>query len=96
MLTLLYLILILGLLIFVHEFGHFIAAKSIGVYVSEFALGMGPKIFSFKRKKHNDPTEYSLRLLVLVSYFYLFQLFFIKLRINIRLMMHLDYLDFYF
>ena len=39
MLTLLYLILILGLLIFVHEFGHFIAAKSIGVYVSEFALG---------------------------------------------------------
>ena len=62
MLTLLYLILILGLLIFVHEFGHFIAAKSIGVYVSEFALGMGPKIFSFKRKKHNDPTEYSLRL----------------------------------
>ncbi len=62
MLTLLYLILILGLLIFVHEFGHFIAAKCIGVYVSEFALGMGPKIFSFKRKKHNDPTEYSLRL----------------------------------
>ncbi len=60
--TIVYLILMLGLLIFVHEFGHFIAAKKIGVYVSEFALGMGPKIFSFKRKKHNDPTEYSLRL----------------------------------
>lgn len=57
-----YLILMLGLLIFVHELGHFIAAKKIGVYVSEFALGMGPKIFSFKRKNKNDPTEYSLRL----------------------------------
>ncbi len=62
MLTLLYLILILGVLIFVHEFGHFLAAKACHVYVSEFALGMGPKIFSFKRKNKNDPTEYSLRL----------------------------------
>lgn len=68
MLTVIYLILILGLLIFVHELGHFIAAKKIGVYVSEFALGMGPKIFSFKRKKHNDPTEYSLRLLPIGGY----------------------------
>jgi regulator of sigma E protease len=62
MLTVIYLILMLGVLIFVHELGHFIAAKKIGVYVGEFALGMGPKIFSFKRKKHNDPTVYSLRL----------------------------------
>lgn len=62
MLTLLYLIIILGVLIFVHEFGHFIAAKLCHVYVSEFALGMGPKIFSFKRKNKNDPTLYSLRL----------------------------------
>ena len=61
--TILYLILMLGLLIFVHELGHFIAAKKIGVYVSEFALGMGPKVFSFKRKLHDDPTEYSLRIL---------------------------------
>src|SRR5574344_565714 len=61
MLTVIYLILILGLLIFVHELGHFLAAKKIGVYVYEFAIGMGPKIFSFKRKKHNDPTLYSLR-----------------------------------
>ncbi len=63
MLTLLYLILILGVLVFVHEFGHFLAAKACHVYVSEFAIGMGPKLFSFKRKKKNDPTEYSLRLL---------------------------------
>ena len=48
---------------FVHEFGHFITAKKIGVYVNEFAIGMGPKIYSFKRKNKNDPTEYSIRLL---------------------------------
>lgn len=61
--TLIILILILGLLIFVHELGHFIFAKKFGVYVYEFALGMGPKIFSFKRKKEKkDPTLYSLRL----------------------------------
>ncbi len=66
--TIVILILMLGLLIFVHEFGHFIAAKKIGVYVNEFALGMGPKIFSFKRKKHNDPTEYSLRLFPIGGY----------------------------
>lgn len=60
--TILVLILILSILIFVHELGHFIMAKKNGVYVYEFALGMGPKIFSFKRKKKSDPTEYSLRL----------------------------------
>ena len=50
MLSIIYLILILGVLVFVHEFGHFITAKKIGVYVNEFAIGMGPKIYSFKRK----------------------------------------------
>ena len=59
--TLIILILMLSILIFVHEFGHFIVAKKCGVHVDEFALGMGPKIFSFNRK--NDPTLYSLRLL---------------------------------
>ena len=61
--TLIILIVILGIIVFVHEFGHFIAAKKCGVYVHEFAIGMGPKIFSFKRK--NDETIYSLRLLPL-------------------------------
>ena len=61
--TLIILIVILGVIVFVHEFGHFIAAKKCGVYVHEFAIGMGPKIFSFKRK--NDETTYSLRLLPL-------------------------------
>lgn len=63
MITLILLILILGFLIFVHELGHFITAKKAGAYVYEFAIGMGPQIFSFKRKKEkNDPTIYSLRL----------------------------------
>lgn len=53
------LLLILTLLIFVHELGHFIMAKKFGVHVYEFALGMGPKVLGFRRK--NDPTLYSLR-----------------------------------
>ncbi len=58
--TLLYFIIILGITIFVHELGHFIFAKKSGIYVYEFALGMGPKIFKFNRK--NDETTYSIRL----------------------------------
>lgn len=58
--TLILLVLILGILIFVHEFGHFIVAKKTGVHVEEFALGMGPKLIKWKRK--NDPTLYSIRL----------------------------------
>ena len=56
----------LTLLIFVHEFGHFITAKLSGVHVYEFALGMGPKVLGFKRK--NDPTEYTLRALPIGGY----------------------------
>jgi regulator of sigma E protease len=55
--TILYAILIFCLLIFVHEFGHLIAAKAVGVRVNAFALGMGPRLFRFKR----GDTEYSLR-----------------------------------
>ena len=55
--TLLIFILVLGAIIFVHEFGHFIFAKIMGVYVYEFSLGMGPKIFHKKGKE----TEYCLR-----------------------------------
>lgn len=50
-------VLILGFIVFVHEFGHFIFAKMTGVYVYEFALGMGPKLFGKKIKE----TEYTLR-----------------------------------
>lgn len=60
MVTLILLILILGILVFVHELGHFLVAKKTGVYVSEFSIGMGPQIFKWNRK--NDPTMYSIRL----------------------------------
>lgn len=55
--TLILFILILGSIVFVHEFGHFMMAKLNGVYVYEFAIGMGPKIWSKKGKE----TEYTLR-----------------------------------
>jgi regulator of sigma E protease len=50
-------IVIFGILIFIHELGHFAVAKRAGILVHEFALGFGPKLFSFKR----DGTEYALR-----------------------------------
>ena len=59
--TLLILFIMLGLIISIHEFGHFIAAKRSGVYVDEFSIGMGPLIF--KHKPKNSETTYSLRLL---------------------------------
>ena len=51
-------ILMFGILIFVHELGHFAAAKWAGVRVNEFAIGMGPVIL----KKQKGDTQYSLRL----------------------------------
>ena len=58
--TLIYFILVLGVTVFIHEFGHYLFAKRAGIYVYEFSIGMGPKLFSKKRK--NDETVYSLRL----------------------------------
>ena len=59
--TILILCAILGIIISVHEFGHFIAAKKSGVYVEEFSIGMGPIIWKHKPKK--SETTYSLRAL---------------------------------
>ncbi len=57
----------LSLLIFIHEFGHFLFAKIFNVYCMEFSLGMGPAVFSKKFKK--DPeTTYSLRYLPIGGY----------------------------
>lgn len=61
LLNLLYFCIVLGITVFIHELGHFLFAKKAGVYVYEFSIGMGPKLFQFKRK--NDETEYSIRLL---------------------------------
>ena len=59
-------VVVFGVLIFVHELGHFIAARIFGVRINEFAIGMGPKIFSYKGKKSG--TLYSLRLLPIGGY----------------------------
>lgn len=58
--TIIYFILILGTIVFIHELGHFLFAKKAGIYIYEFSVGMGPQIFKFHRK--NDETIYSLRL----------------------------------
>ena len=57
-LTILYTILIFGVIIFVHEFGHFILCRICGVKVNEFALGMGPRILKYQGRR----TLYALRL----------------------------------
>lgn len=57
--SLLVLIFILGLIILVHEFGHFIWAKIFKVHIYEFSIGMGPIIFTHKGKK--DKIDYNLR-----------------------------------
>lgn len=57
--TLLYFVIILGIIVFVHELGHLITAKIFGVYCKEFAIGMGPKVKSWKKGE----TLYSLRAL---------------------------------
>jgi len=52
------------MVILFHEFGHFIAAKSVGIKVNEFSIGMGPKVF----QKKKGETKYSLRLLPIGGY----------------------------
>lgn len=57
-LNLLLLIFILGIIILVHEFGHFITAKKSGVHIYEFSIGMGPLI---KTHKGKDGIDYNIR-----------------------------------
>lgn len=64
--TLIYFILILGIIVLIHEFGHFFFAKRSGIYVYEFSIGMGPRIFKWTRK--NDETEYSIRIIPIGGY----------------------------
>lgn len=59
-------VLVFGILIFIHEFGHFICARKCGVEIKEFAIGMGPQIFGWNSK--TDNTKYSLRLLPIGGY----------------------------
>ncbi|MGT2924828.1 M50 family metallopeptidase [Streptococcus caviae] len=58
-------IIIFGIIVLVHEFGHFYFARKSGILVREFAIGMGPKIFAHQGK---DGTAYTLRMLPLGGY----------------------------
>ena len=51
-------VLLFGLIVFIHEFGHFFTAKLSGIKVNEFAIGMGPTLLKFQKGE----TQYSLRL----------------------------------
>src|SRR6188768_4527329 len=57
-------LLVLGVLIFVHELGHFLVARWYGVRVLTFSLGFGPKIFKFSRAG----TEYCISVVPLAGY----------------------------
>ena len=65
MIGLLTFILVFGIIVVVHEFGHFYFAKKSGILVREFAIGMGPKIFAHIGK---DGTAYTIRILPLGGY----------------------------
>lgn len=57
-------VLVFAALMFFHELGHFLFAKKAGIFVREFSLGLGPKLFSFKKRE----TQYSLRILPFGAY----------------------------
>lgn len=59
MITILVTVFVFGIIIMIHEMGHFIAAKLFGVQVNEFSLGMGPTLY----RKQKGETNYQLRLL---------------------------------
>ena len=58
--------LVFGVMIFIHEAGHFFTARACGITVKEFTIGMGPKLFSWTSKKHG--TLHSVRLLPIGGY----------------------------
>jgi regulator of sigma E protease len=62
--TLVYFLIVIGILVFVHEFGHFIMAKRAGVRVEKFSLGFGPKLIGYKK----GDTEYVISALPLGGY----------------------------
>ena len=64
--TIIAFVFILGVTVTIHEFGHFLFAKKAGIYVYEFSIGMGPRLFKFNRK--GDETDYSIRLLPIGGY----------------------------
>ncbi|MEX0893940.1 MAG: site-2 protease family protein, partial [Gemmatimonadota bacterium] len=64
LITILATIVVLGVLIFVHELGHFLAAKAVDIEVPRFSIGFGPRVIGFTRGE----TEYVISLLPLGGY----------------------------
>ena len=64
MITILAFVFVLGVLVFVHELGHFLAAKRVGIRVLKFQLGFNPTVLSFRR----GDTEYGIGALPLGGY----------------------------
>ncbi len=62
--TIIAFIIVFGVLVTVHEYGHMFFAKRAGIMCPEFAIGMGPKIFSFRKNE----TLYTIRLLPVGGY----------------------------
>jgi len=78
--NLFYFIVVLGILVLVHEFGHFIAARLVGMRAEVFSIGMGPRLFGFHKRlgftfgnlpkdfEFDDNTEYRISLLPIGGY----------------------------
>jgi len=62
--TIIAFILVFGIIVVIHEFGHFYFAKKAGILVREFSIGFGPKIFSYRKGE----TTYTIRILPLGGY----------------------------
>ena len=62
--TIIYAVILFALMIFPHELGHFVVAKSVGVTVNEFAFGMGPALL----QRQKGDTLYSIRLIPIGGY----------------------------
>ena len=62
--TIIIFMLVFGILVVFHEFGHYIVAKKSGILVREFAIGFGPKLFSYRKNE----TTYTVRLLPVGGY----------------------------
>lgn len=62
--TILAFVLVFGTIVFVHEFGHYTMAKRSGILVREFSIGMGPKLFAYRKQG----TTYTIRILPLGGY----------------------------
>ena len=57
-------LIVFGVVVLIHELGHFLTAKACGITVNEFSIGMGPRLFGFSK----NGTDYSIRLLPIGGY----------------------------